>query len=300
VNASPSPAAPDAAAPRRAERRDAFEYIVIGSGAGGGPVAANLAKAGKRVLVLEAGGDGDNPKSRFRYAVPGAGARSDPELAWAFWVNSRAREEDRERQHFHVPGKGLYYPRGSTLGGSTAINSLIALCPHNEDWDSIADATGDRSWEAGAMRGWFERLERARHVEPEPGNPGRHGFDGWLPTEQVGTRNNLFKDARLTDYIVSRLAGEENGALLAEAAARGEDFRIDPNDWRFLSERRTGLVDIPRSTENGARRSTRELLLETRASHPGLLEIRTDCLATRLLFDEEDATRVVGDRKSVV
>lgn len=35
-----------------------YEYIVVGSGPGGGPLAANLARAGHSVLLLEAG-DGE-------------------------------------------------------------------------------------------------------------------------------------------------------------------------------------------------------------------------------------------------
>ena len=33
------------------------DYVVIGSGAGGGTLAARLAEAGMRVILLEAGGD---------------------------------------------------------------------------------------------------------------------------------------------------------------------------------------------------------------------------------------------------
>ncbi|MEO7177261.1 MAG: GMC oxidoreductase [Allosphingosinicella sp.] len=257
-------------------------------------MAANLAKAGRRVLVIEAGGRGDNPQSRFKYSVPGANARTDQDLGWAYWVNSRAGQADRERQHFYVPGKGLYYPRGSTIGGSTAVHALISVYPDNRDWDAIADLTGDRSWQSPAMRPYFERLENARYVPPEAGNPGRHGFSGWLPLEQVGIRGNLLKDERLTDYVVSRVRGEQNGDLFESAAREGRDFRADPNDWRFVGARRTGLVDLPRSTLDGARRGTRDLLLETHAQHPDNLEILTDCLVSRLLFADGDKARVIG------
>lgn len=280
--------------PPSVECRDEFEYIVIGSGAGGGPVAANLARAGKRVLLLEAGGTGDNPTSRFRYEVVGASARLDKELGWHYWVNSRARQEDRDKQHFYVPGKGLYYPRGTSLGGSTTVNAMIALYPDNGDWDAIADMTGDASWNAGAMRGYFEKLERVRYRQPEPGNPERHGYSGWLPVEQLGIKTNLLKDPWLTQYIVPRIRGEAGGAEFEAAALQGGDFRVDPNDWRAVCARHTGMVDPPRTAENGARRGTRELILQTAAEFPQNLVIRTDCLVTRLIFAEEGAPRVIG------
>ena len=34
-----------------------YEYIVVGSGPGGGPLASNLARAGYSVLLIEAGDD---------------------------------------------------------------------------------------------------------------------------------------------------------------------------------------------------------------------------------------------------
>jgi choline dehydrogenase len=86
---------------------------------------------------------------------------------------------------------GVLYPRGGTLGGSTAVSALVTVYPHNSDWDGIAELVGDPSWSAERMRGYFERLERWQappETEPEDRrveNPGRHGYDGWLRDHEV-------------------------------------------------------------------------------------------------------------------
>ncbi len=55
-----------------------YDYIVIGSGPGGAPVAANLAKAGASVLLLEAGDD--QGATNLHVEIPTA--------AWAWMANN--------------------------------------------------------------------------------------------------------------------------------------------------------------------------------------------------------------------
>lgn len=63
----------------------AYDYIVVGSGPGGGPLAADLARAGYSTLLIEAGTDqGDNPTYAdiFNFNE----AANDETTRWDFWV----------------------------------------------------------------------------------------------------------------------------------------------------------------------------------------------------------------------
>ena len=131
--------------------RDA-DYIVIGSGAGGGTVAARLAESGFSVLVLEAGGDPASGGS-VNYQVPAFHpfATEDSAFRWDFFVRHYPDLARQQRDPKFLPDRdGVWYPRAGTLGGCTAHNAMIFVYPSNTDWDLIADLTGDASWRSPA------------------------------------------------------------------------------------------------------------------------------------------------------
>ncbi|HJW30945.1 MAG TPA: hypothetical protein VJ508_17060, partial [Saprospiraceae bacterium] len=136
---------------------DEYEYIIVGSGAGGGPLAANLARKGHSVLLLEAGGDDED--DNYRVPLFHVLASEDPVLRWDFFVRHYQDEEQSHKDSkFSDQYDGVFYPRCGTLGGCTAHNAMILVYPHNSDWDYIATVTGDPSWHSDNMRQYFERL----------------------------------------------------------------------------------------------------------------------------------------------
>ena len=63
-------AAPSAKSHDKRQATDlSYEYIVVGSGAGGGPLASRLARAGHRTLLIESGDD--QGATNNNYSVPG-------------------------------------------------------------------------------------------------------------------------------------------------------------------------------------------------------------------------------------
>lgn len=266
---------------------DKFDYIVIGSGAGGGPLACNLALKGFRVLLLEAGGE-DDP---CEYYVPAfhAHASEHEALRWDFFVRHYADDSQQERDYKFCPEQnGILYPRSGTLGGCTAHNAMILIYPHNSDWDYIAKVTGDASWHSENMHKYFKRLERCGYVPRFQEMESGHGFEGWLPTS-LAEREMLLNDKvlmKLTNAALEEsLENIDNPIkrILLKLRTRG-----DPNDWRFIRKRPEGLCKIPITTQNGRRAGTREYILRVREKCPGNLHVRTHALAKRILLNEQN------------
>jgi choline dehydrogenase len=279
-----------------------YDFVVIGSGAGGGPVASNLALAGYTVLVLEAGGDCDTDF----YKVPcfHTLASEDPDMSWDFFVRHYDNQAMQQRDSkFVAPEDGILYPRAGTLGGCTAHNAMITVYPQNSDWEALAKLTGDPSWSAEKMRTYFERLEHCDYIRGferfkqaalgfltgKGSNPGKHGFSGWLHT-QTARPDIILKDEELIKLVT--LAALSTLANHLDCLPVDLETFLDSNDWRAVNSKgREGVGMVPLATNKGSRNGTRERLLDTVKSSKGNLSIRTGALASRIVFE---GTRAVG------
>jgi choline dehydrogenase len=276
-----------------------YEYIVVGSGAGGGTVAARLAEAGRRVLLLEAGGDPLNSSAARLpedYQIPAfhAFASENPALRWDFFVRHYTSDERQKKDpKFTADQDGVLYPRAGTLGGCTAHNAMILVYPHNADWNAIADSTGDVSWNAANMRKYFERLEDCRHRPPYRWlrkllglNPTRHGFAGWLPTERPRPPKAALRDRDMMEVI--ERSGLQAIADLEHPLKRLIWFlrsQADPNDWRIVRRNAFGIRYAPLTTLKHRRMGSRERVLAVARRHPDKLHLELNALTTRVLLD---------------
>jgi choline dehydrogenase len=278
-----------------------YEYIIIGSGAGGGPVAARLALAGHKTLLIEAG---DDQGANVNYTVPAYQAKSteDPALSWDFYVRhyeDDARQALDYKLTYNTPDgteytgldppsgstiKGVLYPRTGTLGGCTAHNALVSVYPDQSDFNNIAKLTGDASWESANIRKYFVKMEKNNYLAPLA--PG-HGYSGWLG----------ISEAPLTLALDPKILAMLTGAALALGNVTRTIINLatallgDPNADSVVRDQTPALYQMPISTQGGQRNGIRDFLVSVanakdssgKKKYP--LDIRMNCFATKVTFD---------------
>ncbi|MBD0416788.1 GMC family oxidoreductase [Oryzicola mucosus] len=122
------------------------DYVVVGAGSSGAIVAARLAQAGHRVVLLEAGPRDRNP---WIHIPLGFGKLFDnPGIIWPHNVHGRLGLE----------GRVTPQPRGRVLGGTSSINGMTYVRGAPEIYDAWAE-NGCSGWSYDDVLPYFRKAE---------------------------------------------------------------------------------------------------------------------------------------------
>ncbi|KAI0040461.1 GMC oxidoreductase [Auriscalpium vulgare] len=162
--------------------RTNYDYVVVGGGVGGGVVASRLAESpGTRVLLIEAGPDNE-----------GLEAVAAPFLCTTLSANTFVDWNYTTVPQNGLLGRVLSYPRGRLLGGSSSINYMDWTRGSRDDYDRLANISGDPGWSWNALEPIFKKIERI--VPPADGHnttgeidESVHGHKGPLGISVVNT-----------------------------------------------------------------------------------------------------------------
>jgi choline dehydrogenase-like flavoprotein len=121
--------------------RPNYDYVIVGAGSAGCVLAHRLGQAGRRVLLIEAGGPASLP------------AIADP----PDWPGLQGSQVDWRYATTPQPGLGgrvVACPRGKVVGGSSAINALAYQRGHPAAYDRWPEG-----WRYADLLPYFRRAE---------------------------------------------------------------------------------------------------------------------------------------------
>jgi choline dehydrogenase-like flavoprotein len=230
-----------------------WDTIIVGAGSAGCALAARLsADPNRRVLLLEAG-----PTDReLRLRVPAGGIVGHPRFDWCF----------RTEPEPHLNNRRIRWPRGKVLGGSSAMNGLLAVRGQPDDYDGWRES-GCIGWSWSDVLPYFIRLENY-----ERGASDLHGTSGPLPLS-VACRRSFICDAY-------------RDAAMELGIPPTEDFN-GPTQAGF------GYHTVNISRGLIPTRVSAATAYLTKARRSGNLSILTDALVQRIEFDARRATGVL-------
>jgi choline dehydrogenase len=235
---------------------NAFDYVIVGGGSAGCVLANRLsADPAVSVLLLEAGPDDTNP---FIH-IPGGiipVIRSNT-LNWKFETEPETACGQRR----------MFWPRGRTLGGSSAINAMCYIRGHRDDFDHWA-SLGCTGWAYDDVLPLFKAMEHF-----EPGADAFHGEGGPLNVAEPRYVNPIMK-------------------AFIEAATQAGHRRND--DFNGAEQEGVGLYHVMQ--KDGQRCSNARAFLSPVRDRVNL-SVVTDAHARRVVFEGRRAVGVEYSRK---
>jgi len=225
------------------------DVIIVGAGSAGCTLAWRLSgNPALRIQVIERGSKSSSLLLRMPAGVGKLVA--DPDHTMFYPVDSPGR---------NAP---MMVPRGSTLGGSSAINGMIWVPGHPQDFDNW-EAMGNRGWNSANMAKAYEAL-----IWSGPGRPPA----GRVPVALPGRRNAL---AEAWVGALGKMGVPRRDAI-DRGGAEGAEYNLF-NCWR------------------SERWSTARTFLEP-ARLRGNVEVITETEVERIIFEGRRAVGVVGRR----
>ncbi len=160
------------------------DILIVGAGSAGCAIASRASEdPNRQVLLLEAGPDYPDPAGTPFDLVNGH--------------NNSYRDHDWGLSYEPTRGRRVAFPRGRVVGGSSAVNTTIALRGMHEDYDEWADL-GNPDWAWKAVLPAFKRLER----DLDFGHADHHGDAGPItirryPPDELLPQHQAFLESAL-------------------------------------------------------------------------------------------------------
>jgi choline dehydrogenase len=156
-----------------------FDYVVVGGGSAGAVLANRLSANPKnRVCLLEAGGRDSSPLISMPLGV--VVLSKDKRHTWGLVSTPQTGLDGRE----------VSIPRGKVLGGSSAINGMIYIRGHRQDYDDWAES-GCTGWDYDSVLPYFKKSEA--NTRPNI-DTTHHGINGPLSVSDPSGPNNVDHD----------------------------------------------------------------------------------------------------------